>query len=120
MTPEEKIQLDRLQRTLDQFLNVYYRIHFIDKDVFPNDVYFNRRVFLPQNITLKEGGTISLGSTTGTKIGATGDKIGFLGATPVLQQGAITTPSGGVTVDAESRTAIGQIKTALQNLGLTA
>ena len=53
------------------------------------------------------------------------NKIGFFGKAPVAQQSAITTPSGGGgslgdAVDQTARTAIGQIKTALQNLGLTA
>ena len=34
-------------------------------------------------------------------------------------QAAITSPTGGVTIDAESRTAINSIITALQTLGLT-
>lgn len=51
--------------------------------------------------------------------------VGFFNKTPVAQQSAITTPSGGGSssadaVDQTARTAIGQIKTALQNLGLTA
>ena len=55
----------------------------------------------------------------------TGSKAGFFSVTPVAQQSAITSPSGGGSsstdaIDISARTAIGQIKTALQNLGLTA
>ena len=46
-------------------------------------------------------------------------KVGFYSKVPVSQQGAVTSPTGGTTVDAEARIAIGQIKTALYNLGLT-
>lgn len=69
---------------------------------------------------------IKLSSSTGTKIGtATTQKLGFFNHAPVVQQGAVTTPSGGGgssadAVDQTSRTAIGQIKTALVNLGLIA
>jgi hypothetical protein len=58
-------------------------------------------------------------TTDGVVIGGTGDKLGFFGHIAVVQQTTATTPSGGATQDAESRTAIGQIKTALTNLGLT-
>lgn len=52
------------------------------------------------------------------------NNVGFFNKTPVAQQSAITTPSGGGgattdAIDITARTAIGQIKTALQNLGLT-
>ncbi len=62
----------------------------------------------------------------GTKIGTAATQyLGFYGVAPVVQQGAITTPSGGGgsdgdAVDVTGRTAIGQIKTALHNLGLVA
>lgn len=51
-------------------------------------------------------------------------KVGFFKATPVAQQSAITSPSGGGgsssdAIDVSSRTAIGQIKTVLQNIGIT-
>ena len=51
-------------------------------------------------------------------------KVGFFNSVPVSKQSAITTPSGGGggpsdAVDITARTAIGQIKTALQNIGIT-
>ena len=44
--------------------------------------------------------------------------IGFYGVTPVKRPGAIASPSGGATVDSQSRTAIDSIRTTLQSLGL--
>jgi len=68
-----------------------------------------------------DGRNIQTGLTTGTKIGtATAQKIGFWNTTPVIQQVAIAQPSGGVTQDAEARTAIVAILTALRNIGLIA
>ncbi len=46
--------------------------------------------------------------------------IGFLGATPVARATAIADPTGGGTVDAESRTAINAIIVVLENLGFIA
>ncbi len=45
------------------------------------------------NVTISDSSgirTISLGSTNGVKVGATGDKLGFLGATPIVRPGATT------------------------------
>lgn len=47
-------------------------------------------------------------------------RIGFFGKQPIEQPSAIASPSGGVTIDSQARTAIDSIRTALQNLGLTA
>ncbi|MBR1146675.1 hypothetical protein [Bradyrhizobium sp. AUGA SZCCT0431] len=69
---------------------------------------------------------VELGTDRGTKIGTkTIQKLGFYGKTPVVRQSAVTAPSGGGTsdtdaIDISARVAIGQIKTALTNLGLTA
>ena len=43
---------------------------------------------------------LNLGSTTGSKIGATGDKIGFLGATPIVRPSALTTQLTTITASA--------------------
>lgn len=47
-----------------------------------------------------------------------GDQLGVGGATPASRQSAITAPTGGATVDAEARTAINAIITALEQFGL--
>lgn len=57
----------------------------------------------------------------GLKIGkSTTDKISAYGVAPVAQQSAITAPSGGATIDTQSRTAINSLITALKNFGITA
>ncbi len=46
--------------------------------------------------------------------------LGINGVTPPAQEAHIADPSGGATVDAESRTAINAILVALENIGITA
>lgn len=75
------------------------------------------------NKTIQVGDAIDflLGRTIGARFGTAADqKIGFYGATPVIQASAITAPSGGATIDSQARTAIGSLITALHNLGLIA
>ena len=61
------------------------------------------------------------GTLRGLKIGtATTSLIGFYGVTPVDQPATVTDPTGGLTVDAEARTAINAIIDRLQELGLVA
>jgi len=64
-------------------------------------------IVMDSNILINEAFNITLGSTTGTKIGtATTQKLGFYNATPIVQPSAVTTPQG--------------IATALTSLGLLA
>lgn len=73
------------------------------------------------SVTLGEGVNVALGTGTGSKVGTgTNQKLGFFNATPVVQQSAVTSPTGGVVVDTESRASIDQIKAILAALGLTA
>ena len=86
-------QVTQLQRQLDELRRDYYKDNFSDNQIFRKDVSFTR-------------------------------KVGFFDTQPVYKQPAVTTPSGGGTgsgdaIDISARTAIGQIKTILQNLGLT-
>jgi hypothetical protein len=48
-----------------------------------------------------------------------GTTAGLYGVAPVTRAAAITAPTGGATIDAESRTAINAIRTALTNIGIT-
>lgn len=61
------------------------------------------------------------GTLRGVKIGsATTSLLGFYGVTPVDQPATVTDPTGGLTVDAEARTAINAIIDRMQELGLIA
>lgn len=85
-------------KKLDAFLDVYYHTNFNDKMLLNKELIIrdDLSVFGAFNLSgalaLKDGSTVTLGSATGVKIGATGDKVGFLGATPIVRQAAITTP----------------------------
>lgn len=71
-----------------------------------------------KHIKLENGVDISTTGDRGSRIGtSSNEKLGFFGAQPVVQQSSITSPSGGGTVDSESRTAIGSIITTLRTLG---
>ena len=128
MKPEEKKLLTDVARDLklvsnklDTFLDIYYRTNFPDKIVFEKDVEINSNFTFASSITLLDSQNIVTGTSVGTKIGTTSSqKIGFFGATPVAQQSSIANPSGGVTVDAEARTAIVSILGVLDALGFTA
>ena len=74
-----------------------------------------------KQIQILDGRNIQTAKGTGTKIGteggATGQKLGFYGVTPIVQRVHIADPTGGTTTDAEARTAINSILTALETLG---
>jgi len=85
-----------LKKELSSFKDLYYRTNMIDKQVYKHSAYFKNDVYLPSKIAF------------------------FGGNTPVSQQTAISSPSGGSTIDSEARTAINSIITKLQTLRLTA
>lgn len=102
MTPEQEELLIRTEKLLNEF---------------------NRsdRYVIQKLLQILDGRNIQLGRGTGTKLGTAADqKLGFFGKTPVIQQPAITAPSGGTTVDGAARGAIGALITELHNLGLIA
>ena len=105
MNPELE-SLKREVETLKQIVNFF--------------VLQDRYIF-KRNIELFNGQNMVVGASIGTKIGtATTQKLSVYGVTPVVQASAISAPSGGATVDAEARTAINSIRTALTNFGMTA
>ena len=75
-----------------------------------------------QHIQLFDGRNIQVAKGTGTQIGteggATGQKLGFFGATPVVQQAHVSDASGGITEDTEARVAINTLLARLESLGL--
>lgn len=128
MKPEEKKLLTDIARQLKQtndrleaFLDVYYRTNFPDKIIFEKDVEINSNFTFATSITLLDSQNLILGTSVGTKIGTSStQKLAFFGATPVVQQASIANPAGGVTVDAEARTAIISVLGVLDSLGFTA
>jgi hypothetical protein len=72
-------------------------------------------------VTVADAVDFVFNTTTGTKFGtATGQKIGFFNAAPVIQRTNVANPTGGATIDAEARTAIDDILSRLETLGLFA
>lgn len=47
-------------------------------------------------------------------------RVGFFGVAPTEQAGAIASPTAGVTIDLNARTAIDAIRVAIKNFGITA
>ena len=79
------------------------------------------RYIFEKLVKLAEAKNIEFGTATGTRIGTTTtQKIGFWNTTPVIQQAHIGDPSGGGTVDSQSRAAIIDILTLLETEGLMA
>ena len=62
---------------------------------------------------------ISTGTNPGSSFGIAGDKISFLGATPISKQNTINKPSGGATTDSQARTAINSLIDLIKNYGLS-
>ena len=86
-----------------------------------NYFVFSDRYIFQKDIELNDGRNIQVATGTGTRIAtATNQKLSVYGVTPVIQASAISAPSGGGTQDAEARTAINSIRTALTNFGITA
>jgi len=84
------------------------------------------RYIFHKTVQMLDGRNIIVGKGTGTKIGTEStQKIGFFGATPVIQRSAFNAPSNPseTYVQAEAQSAVTQIialNTTLQNLGFSA
>ncbi len=86
------------------------------------------RLTFEKNVQILDGRNVQVGKTTGTKFGteggASGQKLGFWSATPVVQQPTITAPTGGGSgstdaIDITGRAAINEIKALLTTTGLS-
>lgn len=74
-----------------------------------------------KDISIMDGKKVYAGATIGLRIGTSPlNKLGLYGATPVVQAGAIASPSGGATVDSQARAGIDSLRTALKSMGITA
>jgi hypothetical protein len=90
------------------------------------DLIGNNRYTFQKNLQIFDGRNIQLGRTTGTIIGTegynnagdVGQKLGFFGATPVIQQAHVGNPNGGAVQDSQARGAIIAILSNLENYGL--
>ena len=79
------------------------------------------RFVFRRNLEIENGNNIELGRRYGSKLGTdTAQKISVYGVTPIIQGSTITDPTGGATVDGESRTAINSLIDRLQAFGIIA
>ena len=91
-------RITQLENELRELKAEYYKNNFPQQQVFVKDVLFQ-------------------GNSTFTSLNPT--TYFGLGVSPATRQASIANPSGGVTVDAEARTAIASILTVLDNFGFT-
>lgn len=103
-------QIDELNRKLDRVLALYEQENWPDRMV----------LFRELELRDKNGVRIFSSKSDGLSLGFPTGKVGVYGVTPVTQAAGISSPSGGATVDAQSRTAITSIITALHNIGILA
>ena len=103
MSQEEQIK--DLQRQIDELKQI------INHGKFSNLQVFDTPIQVHGDIRAKAGGLT---------IGITDNKLGFFGATPVLQQAYVPDPSGGAVIDLQARGAIVSLLTELETLGLLA
>lgn len=79
------------------------------------------KYIITRDMKISDGRNFQLAKGTGTMIGTESvQKIGFLGKSPVAQQAAISTPSGGTTIDSYARARIDDIRAVLIAFGFTA
>lgn len=72
-------------------------------------------------LTIADAMNVILNATTGTQIAtATTQKLGFYGATPIVQGASVADASGGAVIDAEARTAINALISRIEATGLIA
>lgn len=103
MKPEEKqLLMDTAQKLEAMTLAFNQFQETVNKYNFPSQQIIDKDLVVRGNFSTISGG-----------------KIGLYGKTPTSQQSAISNPSGGATIDNESRTAITAVILALKNIGIT-
>lgn len=111
---------EQLKQEVKELREILNYIIVMDKYQFKKNVEFRNPVLFQKDLTISDLNLI-LSTITGTKIGTSPlHKVGFLGATPIIQQTAISAPSGGATVDSQARTAITSLINLVHNFGFTA
>jgi hypothetical protein len=120
MNPQD-IKIQNLEKQINDLNNqVRFLTELYHKNNFSGEYVFNQKVTFKNGFAFADGSNIPLGSTTGTKLGTSStQKLGFWGVTPVVQQSAISAPSGGATIDSQARSSINSIISLLHTLGLT-
>lgn len=102
MTPEEKQQFNKvasdLQDTISQLSDLQDSYNTL-ADLYYRDNLIDKYIF-QKDVSITP-------------------KFGFGGAAPVARQAAVASPSGGVTVDNQARTAVDAIRQVLINFGFT-
>jgi hypothetical protein len=79
------------------------------------------RFTFQKHLQIFDARNIQLGKGTGTQIGTEAlQKIGFFGATPVVQLTAVANATGGVNADAEARATLNTLLSRLRTIGLIA
>lgn len=102
-----KVKYDSLQAAYDNLNNLFNRMNQIDK------FYLNKPLVLRNTQIRIEG-------VDGLRLGTNStDLLAVYGTKPTVQQSAIAAPSGGGTVDSQSRTAIATIILVLKTFGIT-
>jgi len=92
------IEVQELKKLLQEVRGDFYKDNYPSKQIFSKDIEMT--------------GTFTQASVNPTT------SFGLV-VTPAARQSAITAPTGGATVDTESRNAINSIRTVLTTFGLT-
>lgn len=106
---EERVA--QLERELAHLKELYF------KDNFTNEQTFRKKIIITEGLSLKDT-TMETGQT-GLIIGESTERVAFFGVTPIPRQGAISSPTGGTTIDSEARSAIDSIRNVLTLFGFT-
>ncbi len=100
-----KNQVESLTQQVKLLTDLQYKNNFSDLIIFDKRVRFNRNITIGQ-----DGLRIGMSPT---------EKVSLFGENPVIQQAAISPPSGGATIDSQARTAISSLITLMSTFGFT-